>query len=101
MVCTTGIIASTLASIFAKEYATGINHLVGKLYIIVSCNDEMFGCICVANLHSIVGVVHKYNLTVVECFCGYIASWQYSKLLVYLNSHLLHHIGRRAYQQYL
>ena len=61
MVCTAGIVASTLTSIQSEEYATCIHHFLSQLLIVGSGNNQVFGSISVTQIHGFLTVVYQYE----------------------------------------
>ena len=83
-----GIVASTLASIFAKEYATRIYHHLCQLLIVVGRQDEMLRRIGIGKSHGFGIVSHDYYLAVVQSFGGNLFARKASELFLYLSLHL-------------
>ena len=94
VVGTRGIVAGTLAGVCAKEYRTGIHHLLGKGLVVACGDDEVFGSIGIAQRHCLVLVLNQYILRIAKRLLRHLRTRQQGKLLFYFVAYLLYHLLR-------
>ena len=67
---TAGIIAGTLASVGTEEYTAGIDYTLGKLFVVLHLQDEVFGGVEVGEFQHLVDGIDEHKTAVVEGLDG-------------------------------
>ena len=88
-----GIVACTLAGIFAEEHATRIDYLEGELLVILCLDDEVLGCVGIREVDGLLMIVDEHEAAVLERLLCDLLTGQEVELAVhlclYVEDHLL------------
>ena len=101
MISTTGIVASTFASILSQEYTTCIYHFLSQFIIIASGDNQMFRRISVAEFDGLVIILHQDKFRIIQRLGSHLLSRQLFELFFHLFLHFLNHLFRSRNQENL
>ena len=96
-----GIIASTLTGIFAKEYATCVNHLIGQLGVVLYLQDKMLRRIGIRQVDGLLHVLNQYQTTVFERLGCHLLAGKQIQLAVHFGLNIEYHLLGCGNQEYL
>ena len=101
VVGTTGIVAGTLTGIFTEEHAAGIDHLLGKLLVVLCLNNQMLRSIGIREFDSFMLVMYQHQRAVLQGLLCDILARQLLQLPVHLCLYVENHLFRSRNEQHL